>query len=570
MAAPLILPQPYTVVDAMRAAMKNPAIAKKVRKDPKFAAKLRFQIESQMRSLAVSPTSNSAAEMYRRAPINSFLGAMPTAAGSTSVADLVRAQREGFLMADGVQVAGDYTTELRAEKGGIAAPRMPSVGFPAAQSYKYPSRKMITGAALAATPEARDFTGTRRPLPTAGFNPGAFVMSRPDSLNNTLIVNEPVRMPSVRDLYPRGSTYAEMSSASPSDERRRNLSTLLGLPEMPSVRPAPQSGLRARARRLRRALMGFAQPGAKGAFAKNYAYTLKNDPWFILREGVDKLAAEPDETGARSLAWLTGLVAWADPLVVPVPNPGERPAIPARGDTAAISNFTAWEDKNRAYLKFKAAEETYKAAGCGFNIFGSKDPGLCTLEGLKAAARGIIVNTILADRIDLGAIKLPDGQNLNDWINANIANLVPPEYRALVEGVRLMPLDMTESPIRRYMLEQAYEEIWEKPLKDEWYEAISNELRNAKSGSLATAVSLLKNSKYSPKGKAPVVKLKPDALPVSSAQSAQITAGRRPSDRPSSRREEAPAAGEMNTMLLAAGGVAAVALIGLGLYLRKQ
>lgn len=557
MAAPLILPQPYTVADAMRAAMKNPAIAKKVRRDPKFAAKLRFQIESQMRALAVSPTSNSAAELYRRAPINSFLGAMPTAAGSTSVSDLVRAQREGFLMADGVQVAGDYTTEIRAQKGGIAAPRMPKVGFPAAQSYKYPSRKMITGAALAATPEARDFTATRRPLPTASFNPGAFVMSRPDSLNNTLIVNEPVRMPSVRDLYPRGSTYAEMTSASPADERRRNLSTLLGLPEMPSVRPAPQSGLRARARRLRRALMGFAQPGAKGAFKKNDAYALKNDPWFILREGVDKLAAEPDETGARSLAWLTGLVAWADPFLVPVADPGPQ-------GTAA---------QKEAYNRYLARQQAFKDLKCGaLDVATGKspDPGFCIMEGLKATARGIIVNTILADRIDLGAIKLPDGQNLNDWVNANIANLVPPEYRALVEGVRLMPLDLTESPIRRYMIEQAYEEIWEKPLKDEWYEAISNELRNAKSGSLATAVSLLKSSKYSPRGKAPVVKLKPDALPISSAQSAQITAGRRPSDRTGFRRDAAAADGEMNTMLLAAGGVAAVALIGLGLYLRKQ
>ena len=251
MAAPIVLPRPYTVEDRLRELMKNPKIAAKVRRDPKFAAKLRFQIESQMRSLTVSPRNARAAEMMRRAPVNTFLSAAPVAAGSTSVADMVRAQREGFLMADGVQVAGDYGTEIRAEKGGIAAPRMPPVGFPAAQSYKYPSRKMIVGAALAATPSAADFTASRRPLPTASFNPGAFVMARPDSLNNSLIVNEPVRMPSVRDLYPQGSTYAEMASASPSEERRRNVATLLGLAEMPSVRPAPSSGLRARARFLR-------------------------------------------------------------------------------------------------------------------------------------------------------------------------------------------------------------------------------------------------------------------------------------------------------------------------------
>lgn len=257
MAAPIILPRAYTVEDRLRELMKNPKIAAKVRRNPKFAAELKLRIMSQMRALATSPANARAAEMMRRrAPINTFLSGIddgsdaPEAAGSTSVADLVRAQREGFLMADGVQVAGNYETAMRLQQGGVAAPSMPDVGYAAAY-YNYPSRKMVVGAALAATPSAPDFTSSRRPLPTASFNPGAFVMSRPDSLNNTLIVNEPVRMPSVRDLYPRGSQYAEQASASPSEERRRNVATLLGLPDMPSVRPAPQSGLRARARFLR-------------------------------------------------------------------------------------------------------------------------------------------------------------------------------------------------------------------------------------------------------------------------------------------------------------------------------
>lgn len=573
MPAPLILPQSYTVDDLLRNMMKNPEVAKRARRDPKYVVKLRFQIESQMRALTSAPSSNQAAELYRRAPINSFLSASPMAAGSTSVADMVRAQREGFLMADGVQVAGDYTTEIRAEKGGIAAPRMPRVGFPAAQSYKYPSRKMITGAALAATPEARDFTSSRQPLPTASFNPGAFVMSRPDSLNNSLVVNRTVAMPSVRDLYPRGSTYAEMTSASPADERRRNMSTLLGLPEMPSVRPAPQSGLRARARLLRPGLMGFAQPGAKGACTPNYAYSVKKDPWFILTEGVEKIAVEANDSGAKPFAWLTGLVSWANPLVIPVPPAGETPRIERdarwQATPASYAAVKAWNEKNSKAVEYERNKKAFDEAKC--LSFTPANIGLCTLEGLKALARGAVVNTILSDKIDFGAIKAPDGDGtLNDWINRNIVNLVPPEYRGLVEGVQLMPLDLTESPIRRYMIEQAYEETYCQPLKDEWYEAISNELRNRKSGSLATAVTIIKESRFRPGAKAPVVPLKAGAMRVSPEMNAKIDARKRREATFLERsREAAMDLAEDNTPLII-GGVAAVALIGLGIYLKGK
>jgi hypothetical protein len=568
MSSPIILPsQPYTVDDLLRNMMKDPRIAARVRRDPKYAAQLRFQITAQMRALTVAPTSNQAAEV-RRAPIGTFLGAMPMATGSTSVADMVRAQREGFLMADGVQVSGNYMTELQAEKGGITAPRMPSVGFPAAQSYSYPSRKMIVGAALSATPEARDFTGTRQPLPTASFNPGAFVMSRPDSLNNSLVINRPVQMPSVRDLYPQGSQYAEMASASPADERRRNLSTLLGLPEMPSVRPAPQSGMNPRARFLRSGLRGFSKPGGEGPFKANSSYAVKKDPWFILREGVDKIAAETDDTGSKSFAWLTGLVSWADPYVIPVLDPGRK--------------GTPSEDA--AYNQYLSRQLVFKAAKCGVADVAtgkSKDPGFCIMEALKSMARGIIVATILSDKIDLGAIKAPDGQNLNDWLNKNIQNIVPEEYRALVSGINLMPLDLTESPIRRYMIEQAYEEIWQQPLKDAWFEAISNELRNRKSGSLATAVTVIKDPKFAPTATPPVVALKPDALPVTPTMDAPLEDAKKEEKTKGDKtarkgaqdfnRLRAGKGGSDNMPLIIGGAaVAAAALIGLGIYFKGK
>jgi hypothetical protein len=69
---------------------------------------------------------------------------------SESISDTLRGVRSGYLMADGVPVTGDYVDAIRGElRGGFGPPPTPSVGFAATAEYVYPSKKMVTGAALA-------------------------------------------------------------------------------------------------------------------------------------------------------------------------------------------------------------------------------------------------------------------------------------------------------------------------------------------------------------------------------------------------------------------------------------
>lgn len=315
-------------------------------------------------------------------------------------------------------------------------------------------------------------------------------------------------------------------------------------------------------------MAGFFKPGGEGTFAKNYAYEKTSDPWFIITEAVEKVALNKDDTGAQPFAWLTGLVDWANPLVIPVPNPGDT-----KPDGMSAPEFNARKTLHTEYTRVK---KKYDDAKC--LSFTPADFGLCALEAAKAAARAIIVNSILANRIDLSSIRLPDGKNANDWVNENLKNLVPPEYRYFVEGANFMPLDLTDSPIRRYMLEQAYEEIWRAPLKDEWYEAISNEMRNARSGSLAQAITFLRKNKYGPKEKAPVVKLSPDALKLTSemqADPSSLVESRKASGpkwtwRPEYANQIKKTGSEgFDPTWLVMGGVALAAVVGLGIYLRK-
>jgi hypothetical protein len=90
---------------------------------------------------------------YRRAPVGSTFAGM--AEGGVSVADMVRAQKDGYLTSDGFQIAGpNYTQQIRKDAAGeryIAPPSMPTAGY-AAAFYPYPSSKMKVGAALAGTP----------------------------------------------------------------------------------------------------------------------------------------------------------------------------------------------------------------------------------------------------------------------------------------------------------------------------------------------------------------------------------------------------------------------------------
>lgn len=95
------------------------------------------------------------ASPYQRARVGATLSAMPMAEGGVSVADMVRAQKDGYLTSDGFQISGpNYTQSIRKDAAGdlyIAPPSMPTAGY-AANSYPYPSSKMKVGAALAAAP----------------------------------------------------------------------------------------------------------------------------------------------------------------------------------------------------------------------------------------------------------------------------------------------------------------------------------------------------------------------------------------------------------------------------------
>lgn len=224
MSQPIVIPPVLTPEQKFDRLMQNPAIRKKAMTDKLFADRLMRMVrvpENRSQGAQINPASPS---NFIRPPVGTTLAANPakmTDKGE-SVSDRVKRMRDGFLVADGVQVAGDYDTVIRAAKGGIPAPRTSKVGSFAQQSYKYPSQKMVTGAALAGGPM---LTKTRGMLPTSQFNPGAFVAARPDSQGNNLLTNDPVSMP--RERIPKARQA--LVENSPSEYRRKSISTLMGL-----------------------------------------------------------------------------------------------------------------------------------------------------------------------------------------------------------------------------------------------------------------------------------------------------------------------------------------------------
>lgn len=119
----------------------------------------------------------------------------------TSVSARHRAQQKlGALIADGSPVSGNYTDAIRNAAGFAFGPkRMPKQGY-AAASYSYPAKQMVVGATLAGTPIVN-----AAPVP-------ASPMSAPRLVTRA------------GGQGPRGQI-----SSSPSEERRRLLSTLMGL-----------------------------------------------------------------------------------------------------------------------------------------------------------------------------------------------------------------------------------------------------------------------------------------------------------------------------------------------------
>lgn len=78
--------------------------------------------------------------------------ATQTSRPDDSVSAQSRAARAA-IMAAGVPVVGNYTSQIRSDAGGFAPPRMPRQGY-MASGYSYPSQKMLIGATLAGRPVA--------------------------------------------------------------------------------------------------------------------------------------------------------------------------------------------------------------------------------------------------------------------------------------------------------------------------------------------------------------------------------------------------------------------------------
>jgi hypothetical protein len=119
----------------------------------------------------------------------------------TSVSARHRAQQAlGALIDAGVPVSGDYTDAIRNAAGFAFGPkRLPKQGYSAA-SYSYPAKQMVVGATLAGNPIIN-------PQPTRASSP-----------------NAPKFVTRGGGQGPRGQI-----SSSPSEDRRRLISTLMGL-----------------------------------------------------------------------------------------------------------------------------------------------------------------------------------------------------------------------------------------------------------------------------------------------------------------------------------------------------
>lgn len=128
----------------------------------------------------------------------------------TSVSAQARAKRA--IMGTGGPIVGDYTDAIRNAAGfAFGPPRMPGQGY-MASSYSYPSQAMVIGAALAGTDPV-----TIQPL---NGNP----MVNPQPVMAAPMATAPRLVTRSHGQGPRGQI-----STSPSEDRRRMLSTLQGL-----------------------------------------------------------------------------------------------------------------------------------------------------------------------------------------------------------------------------------------------------------------------------------------------------------------------------------------------------
>lgn len=214
--APIVIPQP------VRASPPNPSAAIKggaeriVRPPNIRAARInaprvitggsfqRVPVAATLQGLGIAPI---AVTQMNGAPIavspvgSSYINGLGANA-DTSVSGQVRAKKA--LMDMGVPVSGDYTDAIRQAAGFAFGPkRMPKQGF-AAASYSYPAQQMVVGSTLSGQPIV---------APPSDPRPPARAAPR---------------------LVTRGGIRGQISS-SPSEDRRKLLSTLQGLGSLGAI-----------------------------------------------------------------------------------------------------------------------------------------------------------------------------------------------------------------------------------------------------------------------------------------------------------------------------------------------
>lgn len=494
-----VIPPAKTPEEMFAEAMRNPAVRDRAARDPLFAARLRESFNRPM--LSRGPNVNPQdPRTFRQPPVTSTFTALGVAPTSVSVADQIRAQRDGFLVADGAQVTGNYGTAIRKKVGGIAAPATPRVGSPSA-FYPYPSDKMRTGAALAGNGVVA--SETRGLLPTTGFNPDAFVATRPDSLNRTLPMNVPVPMP--RRRLPVSDTG--LITSSPSEARRRNVATLLGLGAPPAVAKDPY-------------VVTF-KLGDEVTTVRITNYDMLLDFF-----GADKAYRTKNPKFAQSMYQMLQFFE-EQPLEGMLP--AER----------------------------KAIEES-----------GLKKTYYYTIEGAKTVIQALITNTILAKTIDFNSGELREilsvfgVNNANEAINKGLANLYGDKFRGILFALGgKLPLDLEKTGIREALIRYLYQKIWSADMSADIFNAVSSKLacQDAVLGaSMATAITEMRKAEYAP-GKTPKAAICPAAqqyiVPVDGG--ATTDAGTRDTSGP-------------NMKVVGIGLAAAAVLVGLGVYAKTR
>lgn len=515
MAKPIVIPPPASVEDQLKAMMRDPKFRRAVKKNPllvdRFRAMLMARQEQPNRPVGPGGPGRQA---YRRPYVGSTFAAAPVMVeGDTSLAAVVRAQRDSFLVDDGMQVAGDYTDAIRKQAGGrISPPEMPPVGYSAA-FYSYPSDAMRTGAALGrmVRPRAASFTSSRKPLPTASFWPGAFVTARPDSINRTLITNKPVPMPreTVRGVR-REMRRDGIVTSSPSTDRRRSLTTLMGLG---GVAQDPRAG----AGRTFLLLADF----------------LENDKDYNAKYRVF----------AASLRGMFNLLA----------------SIPEQGQM---------DDEEKQRWGFVDNISTTEKI--------AKQTVYYLLYGLKVTFEQVILTLILADKFDLNSLLVktildatplkkaaPDG-DYNKAVNERLSKFYGDTYSSLIMALGgKMPFDLKVTGVREYFIKYLYRRIWGSNPSTVVYNAISTRLacEELLGSRVDSAIGLMMRPEFEP-GKTPRAATCPAAdavkLPELSSDTGAGAGGGGQAETP------------VNMKLVKAGIFGGLALLAVGVYAKVR